>query len=168
MTSESGLVLWPSDLPLPYVDAQGQPQHATLAGGVQQMRIQRRNRFRSHTVSFSVRWVLSIAEYDSFKAFYRDELYNGIAQFSLSVRYPYNSGLTEWRVRFLGNYAGVYQEGVWAVEATLELLSQVPQVEQAIELPLNWGGYQVLDEAESDGYAQYVDADGHDYYVKTI
>lgn len=167
MDSTTGLILWPAGLPLPYVDSQGQPQHSTLAGGLQQMRIQRRRRFHSFTVSLSARWVLTILEYDSFKAFFRDELFNGIAQFSLLVRYPYSSTLTEWKVRFLGNYTAVFQEGIWLVESTLELLEQIPEVELVPALPLALG-FQVVDEEESAGYVQFVTADGNDFHVKPL
>lgn len=167
MNSEIGLILWPDDeIPLPYVDVQGQPQHATLASGLHQMRIQRRNRFRSFTVSLSVRWVLSILQYDAFKLFYRTELTNGAAQFSIHLRYPYNSALTQWKVRFIGNHAATHDEGHWIVEATLELLSIIPPIEPTPEIPLNWEGFQVVNEEESGGWVQFVEADGHDFYVK--
>lgn len=167
MNSLSGLVLWPADLPLPYIDNQGEPLHATLASGMPQMRIQRRNRFRSYTTAMMVKWVLNLAQYDSFKAFHKDELFNGMAQFALELKYPYTATLTEWRVRFIGNYAAVYSDGIWSVDASLELIAQVPTEEEIPLDPLE-GGYKVIDEYDLENHVQYVDADGNDYYVKMI
>ena len=166
--SLNAIVNWPTYLPLPYVDASGEPLHATLASSLEHARIQRRQRHTAVVVSLSVRWVLGLQEYDNFKDFFATDLGNGAAKFVLELRYPKNSVLTEWRVQFMGGYTSTYEDHNWGVEAVLNLHEVVEAVVPEPELPLAWTGFQVMSAEESAGdWDSFVDADGYEFYTKT-
>jgi len=116
------MTVWPSTLPLPYVDYSGQPLHVTLASRLENPRILRRSRFHAAVVGVSVQWELGIAEYDTFKTFHQDTLGCGTALFQISLRYPKASVLTDWKARFSGPYEAVYLDGGWQVHVPLDLV----------------------------------------------
>ena len=167
MSHTAAAIDWPVALPLPLVDYNGEPRHPTIASSLENARIQRRSRYSAVVVGITVRWVLGIGEYDDFKEFFLTDLGNGGAQFIIPLRYPKNSALTDWKARFIGGYTSTYEDHNWMVEAQLDLLELVPAELPTPEVPLNWGGYQVINEEESGGWVQFVEADGHPYYVKS-
>jgi len=116
------MTAWPSALPLPLMDYSGLPLHVTLASKLSNPKIQRRRRFHASVVGASVQWVLSISEYEAFKAFFLDTLGNGASLFLIELRYPRATDLTEWMVRFTSSYAADYQDGNWVVEADLDIV----------------------------------------------
>lgn len=140
MSSVSLDVVWPDTLPLPYCDAQGAPQHAILASGIDSAKIERRLRFSGQLCSIQVQWIFTIAQYIEFKAFFLDDLDNGAAMFPLELRYPKNSELTEWVVRIIGEYVANYEDGNWAVSATIDLLrpTLLPDAASGISEDESW------------------------------
>lgn len=75
-------------------------------------------------VSLSVMWTLLPAELDAFKVFFHDTLGQGTASFRIELRYPRNSDLDDWIVRFDGTgYEMDYLDGAWSVRSGLVLLS---------------------------------------------
>jgi len=122
MSAIADMILWPATLPLPFIDYDGQPMHATLASRLENPKIQRRRRFHASVISVAVRWVYSIGEYAEFKTYFLETLGNGGAQFLIELKYPQTSALTTWKAKFTGNYRSTNQLGQWEVEAELELM----------------------------------------------
>jgi hypothetical protein len=69
-----------------------------------------------------VSWVLGLVEHDDFATFFETTLSNGAAVFALDLKYPRNSTLEEWAVRFIGGYESDYLDGMWQVSAALDLV----------------------------------------------
>lgn len=116
--------VWP-DLPLPKVDYTGAPRNSTLVSKKSEAYITRRSRFERSYSILSVSWCFTTEQLVVFEAFFAGELDNGIAQFKIELRFPENSALKEWAVRFDEGYTTTYEEGVWSVQATLDLISPV-------------------------------------------
>jgi len=116
---------WPSDLPLPLVDYQGRSEVATIGSDIAFAKILRRSRFTTTYATVSVEWCLQPDEIDDFRDFYRTILDNGASQFRIDLRYPFNTELTEWKVRFLGGYELQPDDGIWKARASLELIRKV-------------------------------------------
>jgi hypothetical protein len=116
---------WPANLPLPLLDYSAQPANGTLVSEPSEAVRIARSRFQRTNAAISVSWNFTAAEYSSFKAFYDATLGNGCAQFSLSLRYPLNSELTDWMVRFVGDYQSEYLDGTWGVRANLDVVNPV-------------------------------------------
>lgn len=167
MSSGAQILSWPLNIPLPAVDFNGAPSHTTLASGLENARIQRRERYKSVAVTISVRWVLGVEEYDNFKDLFATDLDNGAAQFLIPLRYPKNSELTEWKARFIEGFTAVYEDHNWMIEAELDLL-EVVEVETPIPspmLPVEAHGFLVVSEDVPGTWESFVDVNGSPYYV---
>lgn len=128
-------ITWPEDtgshLPLPYCEFSGVPRNASIVSEKESPRISRRSRFQRQFSSISVRWVLTEAELADFETFYDETLGNGVACFSIDLRYPRNSELTPWLVRFDGGYQITKSDGLPVVEATLNLINPMTVADAA-------------------------------------
>lgn len=164
MSESSALnVDWPLSLPLPYVDFSGQPRHATLISPLGSAKIVRRTRFVAGVVTLPVSWMLTPEQYDAFKAFFLEDLGSGAALFLMELRYPRNSALSEWTVRFVEGYESRYLDGVWEVRAELDLLQTALA---AVSPVFSASGFMVVSE-ESEGESEdFIEADGHPFYVQ--
>jgi hypothetical protein len=118
-------ISWPETLPLPLLDYAGRPRYAVLSSPKDNAFIARRSRFTKAHLAVSVSWMLVPGEYDAFRTFYTTTLGNGTAVFPLEIRYPQNSVLTEWTVRFRGGYTAMPLEGLWNLTAELELINPI-------------------------------------------
>ncbi len=153
---------WPDALPLPLLENSGQPfypleANSTQTGGP----VRRRRRFRSiAVVSLEVKWALSIAQYATFKTFYRDVLGLGAARFTMELRHPKTSGLEEWLIQFDGDYNAQFQEGVWIVSAKIYALYPTKLADAAPRTDLQ--EFLVLPDS-----APVLTSDGFIVYVKT-
>lgn len=116
---------WPVALPLPFLEYSGEPRNGTLVSPTDAAAISRRSRFERSYTTLSVAWVFTDAQYQSFKTFFATTLGNGTAQFAIELRFPLNSGLTEWSVRIEDGYTAAHEEGMWRVQATLDLVNPV-------------------------------------------
>jgi hypothetical protein len=90
--------------------------------------------------TYDCEWVLTSAEYTTFKEFFHTDLNNGVDFFDLSI--PTEAGVEEVTVRFVG---GVYDDRYrphdqWQIRATLE--RQVVQEVEAPDTPLSPVWYQ--------------------------
>lgn len=118
-------IAWPTSIPLPSLDFSGAPRNSTLVSPEESATIVRRSRFQRSYSMLSVGWVLTEAQYQDLCDFFLGDLGNGTAQFKIELRYPKNSELTEWSVRFGGGYEASREEGYWTVRASLELVNPV-------------------------------------------
>lgn len=116
------MTTWPTTLPLPLIDASGNPQNPTIASPVDSAFISRRQRFHAATKSMAVSWCLTLSQMDSFETFFIDDIDNGAAAFAIDLRYPKASDVQEWVVRFIGGYTQTFEDGLWRVEAQLEMV----------------------------------------------
>ena len=116
---------WPVNIPLPAIDHSGAPRQAVLTSSGAESRVDRRSRFQKAYASLSVSWMLTTEQMAAFETFYITTLSNGTAQFKLELRYPLNSALTEWAVRFEGEYSAKHNEGWWTVETTLDIINPI-------------------------------------------
>lgn len=119
---------WP-DLPLPLIDYSGMPQGSGLVSDSTYGKQYRRNRHRIPYQQLFLKWVFDPFQYPAFQSFYIDDLGNGTATFALELRYPKNSSLTTWQVRFLGDINKTYNDGKWTVTGVVCLLQPVIIVE---------------------------------------
>jgi hypothetical protein len=115
---------WPATLPLPFVDYAGANRNATISSTFEDGPIVRRSRFNKFYVPASVTWRLTEAQYAAFQTFFGITLGNGAAAFSLELRYPKNSALSTWMVRFVGGYSCEYLEGIWSITARVDLIDK--------------------------------------------
>ena len=118
-------ISWPAAIPLPLIDYSGGPRNGTIVSDVNSGAIERRSRFERSYAEIEATWRLTGTQYVTFKAFFSDTLGDGTAQFKLELRYPNNSVLTEWAVRFLGGYAAQYLNGMWEIKTTLDVINPV-------------------------------------------
>lgn len=116
---------WPSTLPLPFIDYSGAPRHATLMTNAESPAYVRRSRFERSYNTLSVSFIFNESQYEAFESFVTDTLANGASQFILELRYPLNSALTEWAVRFEEGWESNFNDGVWTITAILELVNPV-------------------------------------------
>jgi len=119
------LNVWPSTLPLPFVDYNGEPRNGVVMGKEKDLVILRRSRFERSYTTLLVNWVFTDAQFTAFKTFYKDTLGLGASQFKIELRYPSNSVLTEYSVRISEGFEATYQEGLLNVAAVLELVNPV-------------------------------------------
>ena len=115
-------ISWPGTIPLPFVDYSGSPRNATITSPLESPRIYYRSRFATSYATIDATWVLTATEYTAFQTFFADTLGNGTACFSLELKYPQNSVLTSWMVRFAGAYEAVQGDGPISVSAQLDLV----------------------------------------------
>jgi len=111
-------------IPLPFVDYAGSPRNTTLVSPIDESaNIIRRSRFQKSYVSVSVSWILTDAQYTAFKNYFETDLDVGTSQFKIELRFPQNSALQEWAVRFVGGFeATPIGGGNWEVQAEVDLI----------------------------------------------
>lgn len=152
------MIEWPSALPLPHLEYSGAPRVPTISSSLDQGAIIRRSRFSKTYSQIRVRWVLtSASSYEAFSSFFADDLGNGISAFAIDLRYPRNSSLEEWMVRFLAGYEMDYEDGAWIIHAELDLIRKTTL--SALAALEDWSPFQVVSE-ESSG------ADPEDFLVE--
>lgn len=118
-------ISWPPQFPLPHVDFTGGPLNTNLTGGQEMGITLRRRRFTATYQQLQVRWVMTPLTYRTFNAWFVTTLKNGAASFAIELRYPKESELTQWQVRFFSSIRATYADALWMVEATLFLLRRV-------------------------------------------
>lgn len=116
---------WPDTLPLPLIEYSGTPRHATINSPEDTPSIDRRSRFTRSYNTLEVSWCFTHEQFELFQSFVRYDLGNGTAQFKIELKFPKNSALTEWAVRFEGSYEAEEVDGLWKVNAALELVNPV-------------------------------------------
>jgi hypothetical protein len=116
---------WPSALPLPFIDYNGATRNATITSPNGAQIIARRSRFTRSYVPLLVGWNFTQGEYDAFSDFFLNTLGNGAALFSISLRYPRNTSLEDWIVRFLEGYEANGGDGIWMVSAPIDLVNKL-------------------------------------------
>jgi len=142
---------WP-DLPLPKVNYNGVPRNTTLVSKRDAAYITRRSRFERTYSALSVSWCLTDDQMEAFETFFAEELDNGIAQFKIELRYPENTSLKEWAVRFDEGYTTSNEEGTWLVQASLDLIGPVQIPEAATtECPVTDGLIACFEALNLDG-----------------
>jgi hypothetical protein len=118
-------ITWPATLPLPFVDYSGQPDNSTIASPPESGVISRRSRFERTYLSIAVNWKFTPLQYETFKSFFAEDLGNGTAAFKIELRYPLNSVLLEWIVRFSEDYKAAHEDGTWTVQAAIDVVNPV-------------------------------------------
>lgn len=114
---------WPATLPLPFIDFEGYPTPSTLTGTLREGNILRRRRFTSSYVGVQVRWHFDANQFQTFESFFSVTLHCGVSQFLLTLRYPQNTELTSWAVRFVEGYESLpFDDSRWEVRAPLLLV----------------------------------------------
>lgn len=116
---------WPEDLlPSPFINYSGQLRVPTLVSEASAAAVVRRKRFQTIYNSIAVKWNFTLTEYDDFQTFVQDTLGNGTASFTINLKYPENSVLTGWQVRFASEgWEATYMDVPrWEISATLDLI----------------------------------------------
>lgn len=150
---------WPSTLPIPYVDFSGSPRDTTLVSEREQAKIHRRSRFSRVYHGMPVQWVFSHSEYLAFKTFYKDTI-RCVSAFSIELRFPKNSALSEWMARFVSEgFEATPEEGMWRVDAMLDLVFKQ-------ELGTGSGPFKVVVEGESGHWVPFYVLTNTPFYVK--
>ena len=115
--------VWPASLPLPRVDYSGSVVTSSIASSVSSGVIARRSRFHPMYAAVTFNWVLTETQYSAFRTFFETDLGNGLAAFEISLRYPQNTELTDWMVRFAGEFNRMRQEtGIWVITALVDII----------------------------------------------
>jgi len=117
---------WPAELPAPRLDYYGEPFYQNLVSTEEAPIILRSSRFvRPYPVIQAV-WVLTNEQFSTFETFWETNLGHGVAWFTLDLRYPKNSSLSNWVVRFEGEYqAEKLDQELWQITAPLILLHEL-------------------------------------------
>lgn len=120
-------ISWPSTIPLPALEFQGGLVDSTLVSKSDQGLIQKRARFTPNYPALSLSWVLTPTQYAAFTTFFEDTLFDGMAIFALALRFPVNTSLKTWGVRFEGNFSSIQSErnGMWKVEANANVIGLI-------------------------------------------
>lgn len=157
---------WPASLPLPYCDFGGGPRNATIVGAVENGHLARRSRFQKAYTNLEVDWRLrNRTLVAAFETFYETTLGMGVGRFTMDLRYPKNSDLTNWVVQFAGDYRIDHGDGVHFINATLDLLR--PTALAAAAPILSFTGFMVEnDESSGAAYISFVTSEGNDYHVR--
>lgn len=159
------IIQWPSAIPLPFVDFSGSVRNTTLQSMNDAGLIARRSRFSTAYCGVVVAWILDAVGYESFQAFYHIALSEGTSLFSLPVRYPKNSELTTWVVRFFGGYEAQYEDGHWVLRADLDLVRKAPTEDPPP--PIGPDGFLVVDESATGAFQEFILSGGNPFYVET-
>lgn len=110
-------------LPLPDLEYTGGPRDSEIESKTSAQVIARRSRSTKVYPMATLTWIFTQVQYYAFLDFYEHGLGLGTAAFRINLRYPYNSDLTEWVVRFMGEGFSARQlDGAWQVGADVELL----------------------------------------------
>lgn len=160
--------VWPAEVPLPYFEWSGRPRNAKLESKADIEKIHRRARFLKNFQEGVCAWVLTPVQYYAFQAFYNDVLGGGVAQFRIGLRYPFNSELTDWAVRFAGDgFQSRYIEGMWQVSAQIELMNRyVIDDPAALEDSSHYLAFPGPGDDTDAGGQRYITADGFVYSAK--
>jgi len=116
---------WPAELPLPLIDYSGTPRNGTIRSPDETPIAVYRQRFTRSYNTLNVGWCFTEEQFDRFQNFVLYDLGNGTAQFKLELKFPKNSALTEWAVRFEASYEAEHDDGVWKTTAALELVNPI-------------------------------------------
>jgi len=111
---------WPASLPLPYVQMGGDSYYGVISSPSESARILRRDRFGTRYLDVTAQWRLDATQFAAFQAFF-ELLGNGGSRFGISLRFPKNTELQDWKALFVGGYEVQFEEGVWSVQAPLNL-----------------------------------------------
>lgn len=153
-------------LPLPLRSYEAGPRNATLADDLTMPKLARRSRLKTSYTTLNVEFVFSLSQYDLFQSFWFNTLFNGTAVFRIPLRYPENSVLTYWNVRWIGNFMAKYLDGNWSVKGQFDLIqkSYVPEPSGLY----GYAHYAVLtgDSSAATNDQLYRTADGRHYDVK--
>jgi hypothetical protein len=119
---------WPNTVPLPMLDHQGNERTTTLVSPIESGAIIRRCRTRRTYAAINASWTLNVAQFDAFEQFVTVTLGNSVAMFSMDIRYPKTSVLTNYACRFTSEWQAQYTEGLWMVTSQLDLFgpTQLP------------------------------------------
>lgn len=152
---------WPESLPLPFVDFSGSPRDTTLTSPeTDPAKIRRRSRYTKNYHSLPVKWVFTTAEYNTFKSFFKNTL-RASSAFSIELRFPKNSALSEWIARFISDgFEATPEEGMWVVDALLDLVFKQ-------ELGTGFGPFRVVVEGESGHSQPFYTLSQKPFYVTT-
>lgn len=121
-------IAWPvDDIPLPVLDYSGQAVNTTIGSPMDLGYTYRRSRSKTTYTSVSVGWALKRSEWKAFQTFFEDDLGNGAARFSIALRYPKATDLSDWMVQFVGGYEMSTEDGsgIYIVQANLYLVLPV-------------------------------------------
>jgi hypothetical protein len=152
-------------LPLPRNQHDTTPRNSTLSDTLDQANILRRARFKPAYATLGVEWVFTVAEYATFQQFW-SYLGNGCAQFRIPLRYPEDSILTPWIVRFLGEFTSQPLDGMWSVKAKIELTKK--GYVNDVSAPHGYTLLRVEDTADTGGTHQEIRfRDGKTLYVRS-
>jgi hypothetical protein len=157
-------ISWPDTLSLPFIGYAGSPRYATVVTPADSAVSQRRSRFSRSYSNLKVSWNFTVAEYDAFQAFFLDTLGNGAARFKIQLRYPKNTDLEEWMVGFGGGYESSWINGLWRVDAELDLVMPTVIPEAAPEEGST--PFFVASDNSSDGEQEFRTSEDRPFTVK--
>jgi len=127
--------VWPATLPLPAIDYTGGANPPTLVSGRRAAHFKRRRRWVQTYSTLTVRWKLTREEYTEFKAYWQDTLGHGSANVEIELKYPKQSALDEWVVKFLSDLSVTTEDNsVINVSATIQLLNLKALADKAAAL----------------------------------
>ena len=154
---------WPETLPLPFIEFEGIVKDTTLRSPLQEAHIQKRSPSETTYPALNVRWVLESAQWGVFREYFNDDLDMGVSAFSIDLRFPMRSELTNWMVRFDGGYTGKHTEEVWTVSAKLELMAPTELPDPAY--PFGVAGFFVQPENSGEPEELFTTVDNEDFLV---
>lgn len=126
---------WPDTLPLPVLEAQVAPRNGTLVSPLGVSLSDRRSRFQKSYATMALSWRFNHTQLPLFREFWETTLGNGTAQFTIDLRFPLTSTLTNWVVAFVEDGYDVDNlEGAWEVKAVLDLCYESELSDQAEEI----------------------------------
>lgn len=110
-------------VPLPLLDYAGVNRNTTAIGPAENLASARRARYTPVFDTVQVKWTLTNEEYTDFRDFVENNLGCAAAAFNIELRYPKNSDVDWWIVKFTGGqYSVVYSDDMWLVSGSLDLI----------------------------------------------
>jgi hypothetical protein len=158
--------VWPESLPLPFVDYSGAAMVGFINSDLTSAVTQRRTRFRKTYGAVACTWQLGTAQKRAFETFIADTLGNGASAFSIDLRLPKNTELTNWMVKLggEGSYEIMFQEGTWRASASLELIAPT-LLPDAVDDPNAGLDVFMLGSDASSSDEPLIDSDGEEFFV---
>ena len=114
--SESNPIDWPASLPVPHIERRYQNLPRSEVVQMEGARIRSRRNHDASLYLIDVKWTFTQDQYDTFRTFFDDTLFNGEDPFIIDLDSP------STEVVFLGGYSFTKADNQFTVSSSLEVI----------------------------------------------
>lgn len=114
------MATWPTNLPDPLTSGYSiQPQQAFIRTDMDQGPARQRRRFTTTPTVYSVKWIMSEQQFGIFESWFRDEVDDGAAWFTINLRG--GTGIQAVEARFMQPWTSTRVAPMYEVDGQLEV-----------------------------------------------